>query len=471
MRSSILNYQSWPVGTKLASLTITLVGGLFAAALVLIGLSTSSLLERKSTADISDETANLVHMIDMFDRSIRSQVERFDQILSSAFPQTFSLDTSRTMQVGHHTTAVLRHGASDLNMNEAIPDSFPSQTGVLASLFVKNGTDFVRMSTSDKLDGGEHGAGTILNREHPGYAQLHANKTYIGLSTELGQHYISKYTPINDANGELIGAMSVAIDVSSDMKVLQDRIKNRKVAETGYFYILNSREGKNYGTVITGAKDEGKNLLDRKDANGKEFIKEILALKQGVTSYFWNNPESSESEGAEKIVGFSAFPKWNWVIVGEAYVDEATRDFDEIQNRFMLFGAIFLCIIGALLAGIIRHVVTLPLKRTKDAAHQLASGDLTTRLVVHQQDEIGQLMHAVNGISEGLSGIVTNVRQGSEQINNTSIEITSGNQDLFSRTEQQAASLEKTAAAMEQLTATVKQNADSAQRHRYHRCD
>ena len=37
-----------------------------------------------------------------------------------------------------------------------------------------------------------------------------------------------------------------------------------------------------------------------------------------------------------------------------------------------------------------------------------------------------------------------------------------GNNDLSSRTEQQASALEETAASMEQLTATVKQNADNA---------
>ncbi|MET0265999.1 MAG: methyl-accepting chemotaxis protein, partial [Duganella sp.] len=41
-------------------------------------------------------------------------------------------------------------------------------------------------------------------------------------------------------------------------------------------------------------------------------------------------------------------------------------------------------------------------------------------------------------------------------------EIAAGNQDLSSRTEQQASSLEETASSMEELTATVKQNADNA---------
>jgi len=102
------------------------------------------------------------------------------------------------------------------------------------------------------------------------------------------------------------------------------------------------------------------------------------------------------------------------------------------------------------------------LGRTKDAADKLASGDLTTHIDIQQQDEIGQLMHAVNGISQGLAGVVSEVRQGCDQINNASGEIASGNLDLSSRTEQQAGSLEETASAMEQLTSTVKQNADNA---------
>jgi methyl-accepting chemotaxis protein len=43
-----------------------------------------------------------------------------------------------------------------------------------------------------------------------------------------------------------------------------------------------------------------------------------------------------------------------------------------------------------------------------------------------------------------------------------STEINAGNQDLSSRTEQQASSLEETASSMEELTSTVKQNADNA---------
>jgi len=54
------------------------------------------------------------------------------------------------------------------------------------------------------------------------------------------------------------------------------------------------------------------------------------------------------------------------------------------------------------------------------------------------------------------------VRRGTQTITTASREISAGNVDLSSRTEQQASSLEKTASAMEELTSTVKQNADNA---------
>lgn len=54
------------------------------------------------------------------------------------------------------------------------------------------------------------------------------------------------------------------------------------------------------------------------------------------------------------------------------------------------------------------------------------------------------------------------MRKGSQEMHIGIAEIVAGNNDLSSRTEQQAASLAQTAASMEKLTATVGQNADNA---------
>jgi methyl-accepting chemotaxis protein len=87
---------------------------------------------------------------------------------------------------------------------------------------------------------------------------------------------------------------------------------------------------------------------------------------------------------------------------------------------------------------------------------------LTTLLHVDRRDEIGEMMHAINGISQGLARLVGEVSQGSAQITVASREIAMGNADLSGRTEAQASSLEETASSMEELTSIVKQNAENA---------
>ncbi|WP_034295801.1 methyl-accepting chemotaxis protein [Herbaspirillum sp. RV1423] len=475
MKTSAFHYRNWAVGTKLTSLTLMLVGALLIAAILLIGYATSSVLEQRSTVQISDETRGVINMVDMFDRSISSQVERFSNMFAHAFPEKFSLDAGRTVQVGDKATPVLRNGSTDLNLDFTIPDRFTAQTGVTATIFVKSGDDFVRVSTSVKKENGERAVGTLLDRAHPGYAALLADKSYTGLATLFGKQYITKYVPIKDAGGQLIGILYVGVDISDDIKALKDRIKALKIGQTGYFYVINAQKGKDFGTLlsgpgsgnkdfgatIAGPQDEGKNLLGLKNVNGKEFIKEMLEQKEGVLHYLWDNPNTA-FKGEPKMAAFSFFPKWNWVIVGEIYSEEVTAEIAAIRNRLILCGAVFLLLVGVAMNLLIKRVVTRPLARACEAASTLAGGDLTVRMPVDRQDEIGQLMGAVNGISDGLAHVVADVRRGTEQIMTASSEIATGNLDLSSRTEQQAGSLEETASAMEELTTTVKQNADNA---------
>ena len=462
MKNTVLRYRHWSVGGKLASITLGLVGALFIATLLVISFLTSALLERHSTAQIKDQTHGVINMLEMFDNAMNNQVDRFSKMFVQGFSENFVLDTSRTIQIGDQATPVLSNGGNDLNMDFSIADRFTKQTGVVATIFAKKGDDFVRISTSVKKENGERAIGTLLDRAHPGYAALLGNKSYSGIAKLFGKQYITKYTSINDPSGKLIGALFVGVDISGDMSALQDKIKKLKIGETGYFYVLNSKEGKDLGTVLIGSKNEGKNLLAQKDTEGKEFIQEILKQKQGVLRYKLDNPDTLSTESEEKIVAFDPFKNWNWIVVGETYTDEITNEITAMRNHFLMYGAAFLTLVGIILIFAIKRIVTLPLARTRELADKVANGDLSVKLNVEQKDEIGLLMLAVNGISEGLSSVVKEVRQGTEQITTASSEIASGNMDLSTRTEQQANALQETASAMDELTSTVKQNADNA---------
>ncbi len=94
-------------------------------------------------------------------------------------------------------------------------------------------------------------------------------------------------------------------------------------------------------------------------------------------------------------------------------------------------------------------------------ARAIAGGDLSTTIPV-RADDATSLMADLKQMQISLANIVGHVRAGADTIVTASGQITSGNLDLSSRTEQQASSLEETASSVEELTSTVKQNADNA---------
>src|SRR5690606_5726937 len=95
-------------------------------------------------------------------------------------------------------------------------------------------------------------------------------------------------------------------------------------------------------------------------------------------------------------------------------------------------------------------------------ARASAGGELHQR-VDTARARPASLLYAMSAMRDGLSGIVGKVRGGTEAIASASIQIASGNVDLSTRTEIQAAALAQVAGSMKQLIDSVHQNAEYAQ--------
>ncbi len=129
------------------------------------------------------------------------------------------------------------------------------------------------------------------------------------------------------------------------------------------------------------------------------------------------------------------------------------------------FGLLFLIIIIGVVILLKRFVLT-PLLNSRDHCRQIAEGYLDTPVPVNarSRSEIEELMHSIEHMRQSLTRIIGQVRDTSHTVAHASQEISAGNIDLASRTEQQAAALTQTAASMEELGATVKQNTENVTR-------
>ncbi|WP_311065017.1 methyl-accepting chemotaxis protein [Halomonas sp. DWK9] len=90
------------------------------------------------------------------------------------------------------------------------------------------------------------------------------------------------------------------------------------------------------------------------------------------------------------------------------------------------------------------------------------NADLSMRLELQRNDEVGQAAQAFNRMMDTFESMVSQIRESAEAIAASSRQIAAGNENLSQRTDQQAASLAETASSLEQITATVKQTADYA---------
>ncbi len=459
MNKIIISVRNWGVGTKVALTIFLLVGALYTAFTIAIGYSNTQLMEAQSIAAVKTQTRMVVDMIEVLDGATRNEAGRAANMLKSDYPGEFSVGVAAPADFNGKPVPMLKNGNSPVSLDYSVVDRFASQTGVGAAVFARSGDDFIQVSTSIKDANGQRAVGSRLDHDHPGYARLLAGDAYTGPASLFGKQFMTQYNPIKDAGGKVIGLLYVGIDINDEFNALKSRIKSNKIGETGYFFALNAKPGQDYGTAVVHPM-EGKNILEAKDSTGRYFVKEMLSNKQGIITYPWMN--KGESSAREKITVYDYVKNWDWVVGGGVYTDELTGAAKVLRNRYAVIGTFLNLTMAALLFLVVRSMVTRPLAKVTRAAQEIAAGDLTTSLEVHSRDEIGELTGAMNGISQGLAGVVGNVRLGTDTIAVAAREIASGNADLSSRTEAQASSLEQTASSMEELSSTVKQNAENA---------
>lgn len=146
---------------------------------------------------------------------------------------------------------------------------------------------------------------------------------------------------------------------------------------------------------------------------------------------------------------------------------ESMKEYSEI----VFIGLVsLLSIIAAIVIGVsltimlvVLSYVSKSLKHVGQFAEIVSEGDLTEKIAVKNNDEIGRVIVAINKMMVSLESIVATIVEGNGNIAAAANEISQGNQDLSQRTEEQAASLEETASAMEEMASTIRMTADNAQ--------
>ena len=94
-------------------------------------------------------------------------------------------------------------------------DAFAQTYSGNATVFVVDGNDFRRISTSVTREDGSRAVGTMLGEAHPALNVVKEGGSYVGQAILFGRPYGARYDAIKDESGKVIGILYIGYDISS----------------------------------------------------------------------------------------------------------------------------------------------------------------------------------------------------------------------------------------------------------------
>ncbi|MFY9460379.1 MAG: Cache 3/Cache 2 fusion domain-containing protein [Aquabacterium commune] len=107
-------------------------------------------------------------------------------------------------KAGDKEVPAIYFGSRKINGNYDVVDDVKKKSGATATVFVKSGDDFIRVSTNVLTPEGKRGVGTALARAKA-HEAVSKGQSYCGDVDVLGTAFNACYNPIKAADGAVIG--------------------------------------------------------------------------------------------------------------------------------------------------------------------------------------------------------------------------------------------------------------------------
>ena len=282
--------------------------------------------------------------------------------------------------------------------------------------------------------------------------------------------------------GDVVGNVAIRLSADQLNAIVQQR---SGMGETGESYLVGRLDGKSSlrsdRVVKTGKIG---------DAKSDAYIELALSGQSG-------SAVKSGSVGAAEFVRYDPVPisGLNWGLITTAAEDEVFSAVYSLRNTILVVILVVFMVVVGLALGV-TGIIVKPIKGTVTMLKDIAEGegDLTKRLTVDTNDEMGEMATWFNTFMEKLQGIirqiaedattlndassslsaisgqmtegVENMSHRSEQVASASEEMSANMNDVAAASEQAATNVNMVASATEEMTATVSEIARNSEKAR-----
>jgi len=301
---------------------------------------------------------------------------------------------------------------------------------------------------------------------------MQVNKLYVGpISVDLTTGVASAVVqqPVYNAQLKLIGMGGVDLQLNK----INDMVENIRFNGQGYGFLLDGNQKVVHFSKATGHKlsitDEG--------ANGKEGLD---ALEQQFTNTAGfkelNTQMRNNLEGSQMVTfkGEQFYVVYHRLQLEQPYIDwyvglliPTTMIEEPVNAAVTATTTAVITILIIILAMILwaTHMISKPITTLTHIMRDIASGegDLTQKIDINSQDEVGQLANHMNTFIDKLHAMMLDTAAQAEQLSNAAAQLRSVSEKTNSEIQQEKQQVDSVSAAVTEMATTVLEISRNAQ--------
>lgn len=367
-----------------------------AALLVLGGLSQFLRAELTQTLD-ENARIRLEHQVHLVASALKTHIdgartETVDHARSFA-ERVETLLLARS----HDKAAAIEQLSRQTREEQArVIDRLMQELNSVGMLFLKTPEGYRRVLGTASEEQLQSSHENLLAADHPAIAALNAGEKFVGYLRLFGRPYMTSYTPILDARGVVVGASFIALDLDKKLQFFKTGMRNLRIGQSGYYYILDATAGPDFGEVILHPFREMSRVSMADGLNGRDITKEMSTKGRGDIRYAWMNPEAGETIAQEKLVVFETLSEPHWVVAGGSSVREFTHLSGHVATYLLVAGLSMVAVVFMIVMFLLRRLVFKPLdSEVLPAFRAIAAGSYANRLNIQGDNEIS---HVIQGL-------------------------------------------------------------------------
>lgn len=271
-----------------------------------------------------------------------------------------------------------------------------------------------------------------------------------------------------------IGRQIISYELSKGSKEdAKKALRDLTFGQDGYFFIYDTK-GISIFHALLGDAIEGQNKIAMTDPNGKKIVVGLLEqARQGGGAFYYDFQKPNTTGLVEKMGYAMMVPGTDWMLGTGAYMDDIEAELTKYQATIqahmnekvttLLLIALFWLVLTVFCALIAANNMIKPIQNMVQNLDDIAKGegDLTKRLDVHSNDEIGQLGNSFNVFVSKLHSIIANVADVTRDVKDSSNNINTQTQLIENQLLNHNHETELVATAITEMSATSQEVAQN----------